>query len=167
MLVKKVNIYPSMPITGLNPVIRTATKNVFKSVEEIKICINARAIVEEILGNGKTLRLNLSNYDKDNITNKKPVIEEAKKAVEEVKNVEKAPEIKEQTVETAKAVEMPQEAKTEKEEEESKEPAIEEDIEKNPSGEEAHMLFDCLDYSEVDEPTDEKVDFEPDDEKGL
>ena len=48
---KIVNIYPSMPITTISPPIRTAIRRVTKSVEEIKLCILAKAIVEEVLAN--------------------------------------------------------------------------------------------------------------------
>lgn len=63
-LTKVVNIYPSMPITGVNPPIRSAVKRVTKSVSEIRTCLMARAIVEEILPDGKIVRLNIGNYDK-------------------------------------------------------------------------------------------------------
>ena len=36
---KKVNIYPSMPITRVNPPIRSSVRRVTKSVEEIRICL--------------------------------------------------------------------------------------------------------------------------------
>lgn len=151
MLIKKVNIYPTMPIIGLNPVVRTVTKNVFKSVDEIKICINARAIVEEILNDGSILRLNLSNYDKNNNVDKDTVVDEGKTVVEEVEKVEKAAEAEEQTDEPDEVVKTAEDA----------------EMEENPSGEEAHKLFEGADYSEVEEPTDEKADITPDDEKGL
>lgn len=61
---KIVNIYPSMPITAVNPPIRSSVKRVTKSVEEIRTCLMARAVVEEILSNGEVVRLNIANYDK-------------------------------------------------------------------------------------------------------
>jgi hypothetical protein len=64
-MTKVVNIYPTSPITGVNPPIRSAIKNVTKSVEEIRTCLIARAIVEEIIG-GAIVRLDNTNYDKDN-----------------------------------------------------------------------------------------------------
>lgn len=64
---KVVNIYPSMAILGVNPPIRTTQTKVTKSTSEIRACIIARAMVDEILPNGKTIRLNLNNYNKDNI----------------------------------------------------------------------------------------------------
>ena len=63
-LTKVVNIYPSMPITGVNPPIRSTVKRVTKSISEIRTCLMARAIVEEILPNGEIIKLDNSNYDK-------------------------------------------------------------------------------------------------------
>ena len=63
-LTKVVNIYPSMPITGVNPPIRSVVKRVTKSVDEIRTCLMARAIVEEVLSTGATVRLDIGNYDK-------------------------------------------------------------------------------------------------------
>lgn len=62
---KIVNIYPSTPIIGLNPPIRSVVKNVTKSTKEIRTCLMSRAIVEEVLSNGKIIRLDISNYDKN------------------------------------------------------------------------------------------------------
>ena len=67
MITKKlVNIYPSIPILEVNPPIRSIVKSTYKTIEQIRVCIIARATVEEILPNGKTIRLNFTNYDKDN-----------------------------------------------------------------------------------------------------
>lgn len=63
-LTKVVNIYPSMPITGVNPPIRSTVKRVTKSIDEIRTCLLSRATVEEILSDGKIVRLDISNYDK-------------------------------------------------------------------------------------------------------
>ena len=62
---KVVNIYPTMPITRINPPIRSCVKNVTKSIEEIRTCLMSRAIVEEVTPNG-VIRLDNTNYDKDN-----------------------------------------------------------------------------------------------------
>lgn len=60
---KIVNIYPSGPIVTVNPPIRSTVKRVTKSVKEIRACLMARAMVEEVLADGSTVRLNMSNYD--------------------------------------------------------------------------------------------------------
>lgn len=65
-LTKVVNIYPSTPITGVNPPIRSAVRHVTKSVKDIRACIMGRAKVEEILPNGSVIKLGLDNYDKEN-----------------------------------------------------------------------------------------------------
>lgn len=67
---KKVNIYPTHPVTTVNPAIRTTTMRVIKPVEDIRKCIISRAIVDEILDDGSTVRLTLTNYDKDNSRSK-------------------------------------------------------------------------------------------------
>ena len=66
MMFKTVNIFPKFPIIGVNPPIRTAVRRVTKSTAEIRTCIIARAIVEEILEDGSTIILDLNNFDKDN-----------------------------------------------------------------------------------------------------
>ena len=66
---KTVNIYPRTPITTLNPPIRGIVRNVVKSTKEIRECIIARAVVEEVLSDGNTLILDFSNYNKDNNPN--------------------------------------------------------------------------------------------------
>lgn len=66
MMTKTVNIYPNGAITTLNPPIRSRVLGVTKSVAEIRKCIIAKAIVDEVLPGGKTVRLDFSNYDKDN-----------------------------------------------------------------------------------------------------
>ena len=62
-LTKVVNIYPSMPITTINPPIRSVVKHVTKSIPEIRACLMARALVEEVLPD-RVVRLDISNYDK-------------------------------------------------------------------------------------------------------
>lgn len=64
MCTKVVNIYPTTPIIGVNPPIRSSVKKVTKTIEEIRTCLMARAIVEEVLNDGTVVRLNNSNYDK-------------------------------------------------------------------------------------------------------
>lgn len=68
---KKVNIYPQTPITNIRPPIRSVTKKVTRSEEDIRACIIARAKVEEILPDGSIIRLNLTNYNTNNY-DKKP-----------------------------------------------------------------------------------------------
>jgi len=66
MCTKVVNIYPTTPIIGVNPPIRSSVKKVTKTIEDIRTCLMARAIVDEVLSDGTTIRLTNSNYDKMN-----------------------------------------------------------------------------------------------------
>ena len=63
---KLVNIYPSMPITSLRIPLRTRVTNITMDCESIRKCIIANAIVEEVLEDNSVIRLNLSNYNKNN-----------------------------------------------------------------------------------------------------
>ena len=65
-MIKLVNVYPNVPITTINPPIRTRLNNINMSVEDIRKCLIATAYVEEILDGRKTIPLDFSNYDKDN-----------------------------------------------------------------------------------------------------
>ena len=66
MNTKKVNIFPRRAITTVNPPIRIAQYNITKSIKDIRMCIVAGAKVEEVFPDGRTVILNLNNYDLDN-----------------------------------------------------------------------------------------------------
>lgn len=66
--IKKVNVYPSKPISGLPVQISTPAIKVSLTTVEILKCILSDAKVEEILPDGSTIRLNLNNYDKENVS---------------------------------------------------------------------------------------------------
>ena len=85
MMTKVVNIYPTTPILRVNPPIRFTVYKTTKSTAEIKACILSDAIVEEILPDGNTLRLNLNNYNKVNYVAPKPV--KAKKEDADINNI--------------------------------------------------------------------------------
>lgn len=77
MQTKVVNIYPTRPIIGVNPPIRSMVKGTTKSIDEIRQCLIERAMVEEVCGD-KIIRLGMHNYNKDNFkaeahTYKKPM----------------------------------------------------------------------------------------------
>lgn len=76
---KKVNIKPQGPIYSLRVPITAPMMGVQMSVGDIARCLHARALVTEVLPNGMEVRLNLSNYDKDN------TVGLAKEEVKEVK----------------------------------------------------------------------------------
>lgn len=63
---KNVNVYPTRPITNVNPPIRTTVKAVSMTLEQIRACLFSSANVQEILDNGDVIDLTLSNYDTDN-----------------------------------------------------------------------------------------------------
>ena len=90
--IKEVNVFPKYgPITTVNPPIRVAIKNALQSIENIRRCIAAGALVEEVL-DGENLVLDFTNYDADNrsgqpvkpVEVKEEVVVEDK--VEEAKN---------------------------------------------------------------------------------
>lgn len=69
---KIVNIYPTMPITSVNPPIRGKLMGVRRTTADIRACIIGRARVEELLPNGKIIPLDFTNYDKDNYVKEEP-----------------------------------------------------------------------------------------------
>lgn len=78
VLRKKVNVIPQVPFP-LKQIIARPMYNVDMSIGDIRVCILKRAIVQEVLPNGKLLNLNLENYDKVNFKEtSKIVIEEPK-----------------------------------------------------------------------------------------
>lgn len=78
---KIVNIYPTQPITSVNPPIRGKLMGVRRTNSDIRACIIGRARVEEVLKDGRTVPLDFTNYDKDNsIEEESPVVEEVKAA---------------------------------------------------------------------------------------
>ena len=90
---KLVNIYPSMPITSLKIPLRTRVTNIRMDCESIRKCIIANAIVEEVLDDNSVIRLNLSNYNKNNNPthvvrkSEKHVFKAPEKNIEAVKNI--------------------------------------------------------------------------------
>ena len=93
-MTKKVNIYPKYPITSVTPAIRTVSLGITKPVEDIRKCIIARAIVDEVLSDGTTVRLNMNNFNKNNDKSK---VEKAVEAVKTSESITEAkPEITEQ-----------------------------------------------------------------------
>lgn len=76
---KVVNIYPTMPVTRVTPPLRTVAKNVSRPISYIRACIMSRAMVDEVLPDGTTVRLGLHNYDKNNYvvtSTKTPAVDE-------------------------------------------------------------------------------------------
>lgn len=81
VLRKTVNVIPQVPFP-LKRIIARPIYNIDMSIGDIKVCILKRAIVQEVLPNGKLLNLNLENYDKVNYKESpKIVIEEPKEDI--------------------------------------------------------------------------------------
>ena len=80
-MTKRVNIKANVPVRNINPPIYGTCKNMAMTTGDILKCLCARAIVDEILPDGSTIRLSMKNYQADNVAefNKKnTVAEEAK-----------------------------------------------------------------------------------------
>ncbi|MCM1236083.1 MAG: hypothetical protein NC489_38855 [Ruminococcus flavefaciens] len=100
---KRVNIRTTVAVRTTNPPICGTKKNTIMSTSDILKCLCRRAVVEEILPNGSTIRLNMSNYNRDNgagLDAYHPVKVEEPVQAPAVNNPEpvKAPEIKEEEV---------------------------------------------------------------------
>lgn len=65
-MTKRVNINASVAIRNITPPIYGVCKNVIMSTGDILKCLCKRAIVDEILPDGSTVRLNMRNYYTDN-----------------------------------------------------------------------------------------------------
>ena len=64
--IKKVNILSRVPIRNVVPPIHGCHNGIMMDTSNILKCINKRAVVNEVLPDGSVIRLNLSNYYKDN-----------------------------------------------------------------------------------------------------
>lgn len=109
---KLVNVYTKQVIRSLKGVpIRSTIKGIYLDTEDIRTCIIAKAIVEEILDDGSTIPLNFANYNKDNNAQFKnqpaPLPKKEKKAakVEEPAPVVEETPVAETIVEEAPVVE--------------------------------------------------------------
>ena len=65
-MTKRVNIRTTVAVKTITPPICGTYRNVIMSTGDILKCLCKRAHVEEILPNGKTVKLNLKNYYLDN-----------------------------------------------------------------------------------------------------
>lgn len=84
MNTKVVNVYPNKAITSINPPIRSKVMKVTMPITNIRKCIIERAIVDEVLPDGRTVRLDFTNYDKDNsVKTVEDAIKEAESKIED------------------------------------------------------------------------------------
>lgn len=95
---KIVNVTPTLPIPIKGTMITGVTHGIELSVGDISMCICRGALVDEVFQNGQTVRLSLSNYNKDNT----PVAVEEKKK-EEPKQTQAPQQVQEQKKEEQKA----------------------------------------------------------------
>lgn len=140
--IKEVNVFPKYgPITTVNPPIRVAIKNALQSIENIRRCIAAGALVEEVL-DGENLVLDFTNYDADNrsgqpvktVEVKEEVVVEDK--VEEAAPVVEEPKIEEEATKEEETEEGAEEENTEEVGEVVEEESTEEDEDVEESSEE-------------------------------
>lgn len=140
--IKEVNVFPKYgPITTVNPPIRVAIKNALQSIENIRRCIAAGALVEEVL-NGENLVLDFTNYDADNrsgqpvktVEVKEEVVVEDK--VEEATPVVEEPKVEEESAKEEETEETAEEENTEEVGEVVEEESSEEDEDAEESSEE-------------------------------
>lgn len=142
--IKEVNVFPKYgPITTVNPPIRVAIKNALQSIENIRRCIAAGALVEEVL-DGENLVLDFTNYDADNRSGQ-PVktvevkeevvvedkVEEATPVVEEPKVEEEAATKEEETEEAAEEENTEEVGEVVEEESSEEDEDVEESTEEN------------------------------------
>lgn len=140
--IKEVNVFPKYgPITTVNPPIRVAIKNALQSIENIRRCIAAGALVEEVL-DGENLVLDFTNYDADNrsgqpvktVEVKEEVVVEDK--VEEAAPVVEEPKVEEEATKEEETEEAAEEENTEEVGEVVEEESSEEDEDVEESSEE-------------------------------
>lgn len=65
-MTKRVNVTTIIPVRTLTPPLHGTYKNIIMSTGDILKCISRRAIVDEILPGGTTIRLTMGNYYSDN-----------------------------------------------------------------------------------------------------
>ena len=115
-MTKRVNINAKVAIRDVKPPIYGTLNNVVMTTGNILKCLCKRAIVEEILPDGSTVRLTMKNYYTDNgagltaapdPTKKKKSTKPQKTGIKVEKETPKEPEaVKEEVVETVKEPEI-------------------------------------------------------------
>ena len=169
-ITKRVNINAPVAIKTIEPPIYGYRDNVIMRSSDILKCLCKRAIVDEILPNGKTVRLNMTNYYTDNgaglyatdgvkkASEKEP---EVKEEVSKKKTTTPAPKKEEPPIKFAKTTEVVAEANTT----EVSEPITENIVEVETELPERSTLTEAVTdevVAEVSEPID--VEISKDDE---
>ena len=156
-MTKLVNITTSIPVRTVTPPLHGTYKGIIMTTGDILKCISRRAIVDEILPNGTTVRLTIRNYYTDNgagldaaerasakvaktsveepkveKTIEEEVITPSNENVSEVDNINQVPEAPVENAETSEEDQAPvvetSETETETEPEASVEPVVEEEV---------------------------------------
>ena len=117
---KRVNVIANIPVLDLRIPIRGSVRNIMMDVEDIRTCLFRKAKVEEVIADDVVVKLDFTNYDKDNSgapnSVAAPVNEPAPAPVVE----EKVEEVVEETAEEPKEEVVESESEEQAEEEQPK-----------------------------------------------
>ena len=100
-MTKRVNVYAQVAVRNVTPPIHGTCKDIVMTTGDILKCLCKRARVEEIMPDGKTIRLNMSNYYTDNGAG----LDASKSVTKEVKKVEEPARFKVPVAPRAQVVE--------------------------------------------------------------
>lgn len=100
-MTKRVNVYAQVAVRNVTPPIHGTCKDIIMTTGDILKCLCKRARVEEIMPDGKTIRLNMSNYYTDNGAG----LDASKSVTKEVKKVEESARFKVPVAPRAQVVE--------------------------------------------------------------
>lgn len=117
MIVKKVNLYARMPIAIKRAILRGNYTNIELNEDEIRQLLYRKAVIDEILSDGSTVRLDFTNYNKVNKSAKEIAEEKAKLEAERKAKEEAARKAKEEAAKKAAAEKKAAEEKAKAEEE--------------------------------------------------
>ena len=76
---KTVNLYARMPVALRYTILRGNRFGISLDTEEIRKLLYRKVVIDEVLSDGSTVRLDFTNYDKVNRTAKEITAEEAAK----------------------------------------------------------------------------------------
>lgn len=100
-MTKRVNVYAQVAVRNVTPPIHGTCKDIVMTTGDILKCLCKRARVEEIMPDGKIVRLNMSNYYTDNGAG----LDASKSVTKEVKKVEEPARFKVPVAPRAQVVE--------------------------------------------------------------
>ena len=100
-MTKRVNVYAQVAVRNVTPPIHGTCKDIIMTTGDILKCLCKRARVEEIMPDGKIVRLNMRNYYTDNGAG----LDASKSVTKEVKKVEEPARFKVPVAPRAQVVE--------------------------------------------------------------